>query len=108
MEYLDEDRYPTEEYLNWLKDWRSWVEEGTSDAMVPNILQSLKETWTYGSIEIKRPYNAQFVVELHTYGWSGNEEIIEALEKNPLFWSNWIRHDVGGHYYFKFPKKYLA
>ena len=107
MEYFNEEGYPTEEYLNWLKNWEVWMEEELHETMIPNILQSLKITWAYG-IKIEKIHNDKFKIGLHTYGSSNNESIIRALEENPLFWYYWIRHDVGGHYYFKFPKKYLA
>ena len=37
----------------------------------------------------------------HTGGWSGNEDIIDILEKSSYF--KWLlkRYDAGGHYYFK-------
>jgi hypothetical protein len=39
-------------------------------------------------------------LELHTGGWSGNEDIIEALSKT-LFWLlYWQRSERGGHYFF--------
>jgi len=41
-------------------------------------------------------------LELHTGGWSGNEEIIQALKQNFVFWTAcWYKHVTGGHYYFK-------
>lgn len=41
-------------------------------------------------------------LELHTGGWSGNESIIESLQKNILFWDFcWYKSVRGGHYYFE-------
>ena len=108
MEYLNEEGYPTEEYLNWLEDWESWMQEETHESMIPNILQSLKESWTWVDyFKISRVYKGKFKVELHTGGWSGNESIIRALKENFIFWHHWTVHKAGGHYYFEFPKKYL-
>lgn len=39
--------------------------------------------------------------ELHTGGWSGNEEIINALQENTMFWALYFQMmKRGGHYYF--------
>jgi len=49
-----------------------------------------------------------FKLTLHTGGWSGNEDIIRALQKNSMFWIlYWVKSIRGGHYYFEireFPK----
>ena len=44
-------------------------------------------------------------LELHTGGWSGNEDIMSALKGNWMFWScTWQKTLRGGHFYFKIPK----
>jgi hypothetical protein len=44
-------------------------------------------------------------LELHTGGWSENEDIIEALMQT-LFWAlYWEKSERGGHYYFYVPSK---
>ena len=46
--------------------------------------------------------------ELHTGGWSGNESIIEALEKNRFvdrFCVKWLR---GGHWYFEIDPRHVG
>jgi len=41
-------------------------------------------------------------VEFHTWGWSGNEEILYALRENQMFFTlYWEKSIKGGHYYFK-------
>ena len=52
----------------------------------------------------RRPYSGKITIELHTGGWSGNEDLIRALQKS-YFWSFWRISKVGGHYYFKIPLK---
>ena len=43
-------------------------------------------------------------LELHTGGWSGNEDIIDKLS-DTLFWMIcWESTRRGGHYYFEIPK----
>jgi hypothetical protein len=42
---------------------------------------------------------------LHTGGWSGNEDLIGAMQRNVLFWSLcWVSSRCGGHYTFRIPK----
>lgn len=42
---------------------------------------------------------------LTTGGWSGNEEIISALQSNHLFWSTcWEKSERGGYFEFKIPQ----
>jgi len=44
-------------------------------------------------------------VEFHTWGWSGNEDIIYALRENQMFFAiYWLKTTRGGHYYFKVRK----
>ena len=38
---------------------------------------------------------------LHTWGWSGNEDIINALSETMFWHMHWQRSDRGGHYTFK-------
>lgn len=41
-------------------------------------------------------------LQLHTGGWSGNESIIDALQRNWIFWALcFYHHRVGGHYQFE-------
>lgn len=44
-------------------------------------------------------------IRVSTGGWSGNEELIIALQKNHLIWAlTWEETRVGGHYKFEIPK----
>ena len=44
--------------------------------------------------------------ELHTGGWSDNEEIMGNISKNHMFWyMYWHKSVRGGHYYFKIKNK---
>jgi hypothetical protein len=42
---------------------------------------------------------------ISTGGWSGNESLIEALQRNHIFWSLcWMKSERGGHFVFEVPK----
>lgn len=87
---MDDDGYPTEEELekvtNW--DWKDYK----------GLMDYVKSLWHwngYGFNEMEKHY------EIHTYGWSGNEELILAMKKNQMFWLlYWEQSRRGGHYIF--------
>lgn len=107
MKYQSE--YHTDKLLNQIATW----DMHNIHQLVANLVELweykkyTKLNWTY---ENKRCYDkkptyerkhAILNLELHTGGWSGNEDIIQALQNNKLFWVNWEMSRVGGHYYFK-------
>lgn len=91
--------YPTEEALLKIKEWDilKW------DSLL-ELLEFIKDEWSYPDYFVLTGKNV-LRLELHTGGWSGNEDIIEALMNNSLFWIlYWVKSKRGGHYYFKFKK----
>ena len=91
----------TKKDLQQLSDW------DVSDAH--NLIKRIKEMWVNQSY-IKESWgidrvwhkNPVLIFELHTGGWSGNEEIIKALQDNKLFWLMWWQKtERGGHYTFE-------
>lgn len=95
-EYLDEDGYPTEEALDLVKGW------GHEDGFV-ELLETVGQIWKYPDyFECKGP--GQY--EISTGGWSGNEDLIEALQGNAMFWlCCWVQSTRGGHYIFEVPEE---
>jgi hypothetical protein len=92
------DGYPTEEFLNYIIQWNPF------DFKVIDFIKLICENWEHGEIgyKIGRKYKGEINFELHTLGWSGNEDIIRALKDNTFFWiMNWYKSIRGGHYYFK-------
>ena len=74
---LDEEGYPTDEYLQFIRDYKP-------DESLP-LMKFLDEfiypTWNYQDWGFKwhRKYNGKRKLEFHTGGWSGNESIINAI-----------------------------
>ena len=61
------------------------------------LLERVGELWHYP--ELVKHDGEHW--ELHTGGWSGNEDLVMALIGNPTFWGLcWQRSERGGHYYF--------
>ncbi len=91
--------YPTDREL---KKIRSWPHDDFIKLMV--FVESL---WAYAEWGFMRSYEShKEVLNLSTGGWSGNEEIIDALQKNGMFWSLcWEASRRGGHYIFKVNEK---
>lgn len=100
---LTENGYPTEEWLEFIKNF---VPDNIFT--IKKFIDLLQDGWNkeVGSIKLPGKYNCTQKLELHTGGWSGNEEIMEAILSNinltdlVMKYKKWER---GGHYYFEFP-----
>lgn len=92
--------YHSDIELNQLKNW------DILDAH--NLVDKLRDMWQYKDYFIenwglddifKQPV---LILELHTGGWSGNEDIIHSLKLHELFFTMWWwKSERGGHYYFE-------
>ena len=89
--------YPTKLILKTIEKW-----EILKKGIIP-LINLIEENWQFadvGYFKFEKNKN-KFKLELHTGGWSGNEDIINSLTKN-IFWTvYWIKTERGGHYYFK-------
>ncbi len=84
--------YPTKEELKKIKEWNIKDPFG--------LIEFLEKMWHWDDY-IKVKGKRVKYVELHTGGWSGNEDIIGVL-LDTMFWVlYWERAVRGGHYYFK-------
>lgn len=90
--------YNTEKELEEIRNWP------IQDAH--NLFNRLRDMWTYDTYfrekwSVNDRGRPVLLLELHTGGWSGNEEIVSELKQN-LFWGLWwYKHERGGHYYFE-------
>lgn len=99
-ELLDEDGYPTEEALQYIRLYP--YNYSQIDLMAFAI-----KLWSYPDfvdISIEKGWDGKDVqvVKMSTGGWSGNEDVIRALKENTVWWyTNWFSSKRGGHYVFK-------
>lgn len=102
---FDRDGYPTDETLDRIENWEVKTFSDALDAM-----DFVGRAWYYPDRWERRttghPITARREVEyaFSTGGWSGNESLVGAIEKNTMLqmlgaWS-WQR---GGHYVYRFP-----
>ena len=83
--------YPTESVLKKIREW------DITKSHVSELLEYVQGLWTYPDRFVRKRHS----LYLSTGGWSGNEDIIAALQDNYLFWAlYWYRSQRGGHYWF--------
>jgi hypothetical protein len=95
--------YPTDTELRIIRQW------DILKYTIPGLVEYVRTLWHYPDrgFHLRKGrrilfHDACMKLELHTAGWSGNEEVIEALQRNFLFWGLcWERETRGGHYYFE-------
>ena len=101
-ELLDDEGYPTEEWLQFIRNYKP-------DESLP-LIQFVEEVLVDGwwmpdwGFKLHRKYGGKRKLELHTGGWSGNEEVIDAILSN--IWlihckMRYLMWKAGGHYYFE-------
>lgn len=104
---LGDDGYPTESTLKKITKWNVM-----KLGCLP-LLRAIKPIWAYseaGYFTENPPTKDGFTgtdeitFKLSTAGWSGNEDIISALEENTLFWAFcWYSSQRGGYHEFSVP-----
>jgi hypothetical protein len=88
--WLDEDGYPTDAALKRITEW--------PHTDFPALLEFLKSIWWCPDFGWTLDGTTLY---LSTGGWSGNEDLIRALQQNKIFWVMcWEMSRVGGHYEF--------
>ena len=86
------DEYPTEDELKEITEWPHSDIEG--------LMNFIKSIWKYADCGYWKRTGKKY--HISTGGWSGNEEIIGAMQKNKqFFWTMcWYQSRRGGHYIF--------
>lgn len=86
---MDADGYPEESELKQIAEW-SWQDIG-------GLLAFVQPRWSYPD----RWWREGDVLHLSTGGWSGNEDLVRAMQQNAGFWHMcWVSSRRGGHYEF--------
>jgi hypothetical protein len=102
----DEHGYPTNDALDYIKNWALIFKTGGDTKQgeffgknkLEELISYIKDLWWYGDDGV---VYEDGLLELHTMGWSGNEEIISELKDTDLWLMKFKAHLAGGHYYFK-------
>jgi len=94
-----EGNYPSDENLEILRKW--------SHDDIMGMMEFVEDLWRYPEWGFTRHEEQnEYIFELHTGGWSGNEELLSALQENGVFWSLcWEQSRRGGHHIFKVRKR---
>jgi len=89
--------YPTDAELLEIEKW------DFTKRPVKDFVEAIRVIWKYADVGYFKLSGKNILrLQLHTGGWSGNESIIEAIEKNFIFWTMcWARSDRGGHFWFE-------
>lgn len=101
MNNLDNEGYPTQELIQYILDYRP-------ETPIMEFVETIRDSWMHGDFGFKlhKQYRGTRKLELHTCGWSGNEEIVEAILDNAYLTHlsmKYVKWTVGGHYYFEIP-----
>ena len=97
---MDKHGYPEMRELNTVSNWRA--EDGYVE-----LMKYLKDIWNYADVGYwsETRIGDYLRCEISTGGWSGNEDLVRALQKNTMFWMMcWYMSKRGGHYEFRVRK----
>ena len=95
MEY--DTQYPSQEDLDKISSW-----EVKNFKEFRDIFEFVEKIWWQPDWGIHK-YDKEY--HISTGGWSGNEDIIEAMRKNYILWRMcWVQSRRGGHYVFELPQ----
>lgn len=87
---LDKDGYPTEETLAVIRKWPTNNLDG--------LMEFMRSIWRPKDW-IRKDSDGEWHV--YTAGWSGNEDMLDALQENHAFWKTyWQSSKRGGHHIF--------
>lgn len=75
-------------------------DKDTPPVSIVGVINKLQEMWNYDNCLKYKSTDKSWSLELHTGGWSGNEEIIGILQDTFFWFFHWHKHERGGHYYF--------
>lgn len=97
---LDEEGYPSDGALELIEAWDYNDPRGWFD-FIHSIWHLA--SWGWSESDSTNTWNRPVrLYEISTAGWSGNESIITAMQKNHMLWhDSWHKSVRGGHYTFE-------
>ena len=96
----DKNCYPTEDEIDAIVNWPIGDYKGLME-FVKSIWWMPDLSWREQGPELSWREQGE-IYHISTGGWSGNEEIISAMQDNNLFWTMcWHSSRRGGHYIFE-------
>lgn len=88
--------YPSQEQLKKISNWKL----GSADNF-NNLVKYVKSLW-WSPSSFKVSGKRVITVKAATCGWSGNEDLIDALHANRAFWMlYWQKSERGGYHEFE-------
>lgn len=103
---LDLEGYPTDEWLNFIRNYKP----DESLPLLYFVENVLVDGWWMPErgFKLHKKYRGKRKLELHTGGWSGNEDTIAAIKCNTWlthFQMRYVMWKAGGHHYFELKVK---
>lgn len=104
-ELVNSEGYPTEAWLKAIRDYHPSV------MPIAEFVELLRDSWNYDErgFNMERLPSGEMKLELHTSGWSGNEDMIAAIKSNYHLTNNvmkFYKWKTGGHFEFLiYPEK---
>ena len=93
---FDADGYSTEETLEIVRKWKI-----ASNFAIRDLLAYVEKAWRYPFRIRRGGRGRKRWIYIATHGWSGNEELVGALQDNAIFWALcWLESHRGGGFKF--------
>jgi hypothetical protein len=98
---LDDDGYPTDAALNIVEMWH-WSDAKGWFKFIHSLWYLKSFGWDEMESIDELTNDRAWCYYISTAGWSGNEAIIRAMQKNEMMWHlQWVQSRRGGHYIFE-------
>lgn len=104
-----DEGYPAETWVDAFNSLHitAFTPQEAADFLVNRLLE-IKESISCMSVNVTDSGECSKLIEYHTGGWSGAEDLIEAM-----LGQFWVRHyhtrwERGGHFYFEVPDGMIA
>jgi hypothetical protein len=98
---MSDSQYPSEEELKTIREWEDYKDYTGLAKFVVSIWNWGEDCARLGELTRDEFGGDYYPLELITGGWSGNEDIVEALHQNMMFrWMCWYSSQRGGRHVY--------